>query len=191
MGRRPTILRGLVAPIARRAPRTLYGVYKVANEGTAAVYWQDYGLSSIALRPYTVYGLGRDQGLTSDPTHAMLAAAAGRPFHIKFGGQMQFQLASDVARQFIAAATQAADGAHVYTLGGEPASIAKVITHIEAVAPGAEITHDTDPLPFPTGFDDSLLRSAMPTVYETPLDEGIRQTIVSFRRLLQEGRLVL
>ena len=43
-------------------PRTLYGVYKVANENMARVYWQDHELSSVVLRPYTVYGPGRGPG---------------------------------------------------------------------------------------------------------------------------------
>src|SRR5262245_24996595 len=51
-------------------PATLYGVYKQANEGTARVYWQDARVASIGLRPYTVYGVGRDQGMTSMPTQA-------------------------------------------------------------------------------------------------------------------------
>ena len=58
-------------------PRNLYGVFKLANQGTAQIYHQDYGINSIGLRPYTVYGPGRDQGMTSTPTRAMLAAAAG------------------------------------------------------------------------------------------------------------------
>ena len=32
-------------------PGTLYGVYKRANEGTAQRYFEDYGVSSIGLRP--------------------------------------------------------------------------------------------------------------------------------------------
>ena len=59
------------------APETLYGVFKLANEGTARLYWDDWGVPSIGIRPYTVYGPGRDQGLTSGPTQAMVAAARG------------------------------------------------------------------------------------------------------------------
>jgi nucleoside-diphosphate-sugar epimerase len=70
---------GQVLHEAPLQPATLYGVYKVANENTARIYWQDHHISSTALRPYTVYGVGRDQGFTSDPTKAMLAAAAGGP----------------------------------------------------------------------------------------------------------------
>ena len=46
-------------------PTTHYGVYKRANEGTARIFWQDNNMPSVGLRPLTVYGVGRDQGLTS------------------------------------------------------------------------------------------------------------------------------
>ncbi|MBK9749534.1 MAG: GDP-mannose 4,6-dehydratase [Chloroflexi bacterium] len=69
---------GLIQPDAPLDPHTLYGVYKQANELAARVYWEEYKLTSTALRPYTVYGVGRDQGLTSEPTKAMLAVAAGQ-----------------------------------------------------------------------------------------------------------------
>jgi nucleoside-diphosphate-sugar epimerase len=94
-------------------PGTLYGVYKQANEGTARIYARDHGLGSVGLRPGTVYGVGRDQGLTSAPTVAMLAAAAGRGFHIPYGGASVYQLASDIARLALAAARARPDGAVV------------------------------------------------------------------------------
>ena len=92
----------------RGMPSTLYGVFKRANEETAGVYWADYSIASIGLRPHTVYGLGRDQGVTSAPTKAMLAAAAGTSYRIPYGGRAELQHARDVARQFIAASR--ADG---------------------------------------------------------------------------------
>ena len=95
---------GPIANDAPHNPHTLYGAYKVCNEQTAQVYFDDYGLSSTALRPYTVFGVGRDQGMTSEPTKAMWAAAKGDNYHINFSGKMQFHYASDIALQFIAAA---------------------------------------------------------------------------------------
>src|SRR5262249_20476427 len=62
------------------APTTHYGVYKLANEGTARIYWTEDGVASLGLRPFCVYGPGRDQGLTSSPTLAMVAAARGEPY---------------------------------------------------------------------------------------------------------------
>ncbi|MEE2887689.1 MAG: NAD-dependent epimerase/dehydratase, partial [Planctomycetota bacterium] len=38
-------------------PTTHYGVYKCANEGNARIYFQDEGLTSVGLRPLTVYGV--------------------------------------------------------------------------------------------------------------------------------------
>jgi nucleoside-diphosphate-sugar epimerase len=180
---------GLIAHDAPHAPRTLYGVYKQADEGIARVYWQDHAISSIALRPYTVYGLGRDQGLTSDPTKAMLAAAAGQPFHISFGGRCQLQHASDVALQFIEAAQHSVDGAHAFNLGGEVIAMPGLIELIHRVRPDARLSYTDTPLAFPEGFDDRALRQHAQHVYRTPLPEGVRQTVSQFEERLADGRL--
>ena len=45
---------------------TLYGVYKQANEHSAYVYWTDWQVPSLGIRPNVVYGLGRDQGLVPE-----------------------------------------------------------------------------------------------------------------------------
>ena len=72
-----------------RVPIRSIGVYKLANEGVAGIYWQDWQVSSIGVRPsITVYGPGRDQGLTSAPTRAMLAAALGQTFRIEYDTTM-------------------------------------------------------------------------------------------------------
>lgn len=161
-------------------PRTLYGVYKVANENTARIYWQDYQISSLGLRPYTVYGIGRDQGMTSAPTLAMQAAAQGQDYHIPFGGVMLMQYASDVARQFIAATQITGQGAQCLTLGTPAVSIAEVAQIIMELRPGVTITHDEVALPLPKDFAARDLYTVFPTVYETPLREGIAETIRMF-----------
>ena len=163
-----------------KRPRTVYGMTKVANELTASVYWHDHGVSSVAFRPYTVYGVGRDQGLTSEPSLAMAAAARGEDATISFGGRMQFQWASDVARQFIDAAMTPQDGANVFDLGGPVVEVADVAAIIERIRPGRSIHVGGNRLPFAEGFDDSALRRAMPRIHETPLEEGVRRTIEHF-----------
>lgn len=180
---------GLIPPDVPFAARTLYGVYKQANEGTARIYWQDHQISSTALRPFTVYGPGRDQGITSDPAKAMLATAARQSFHINFGGKMQLQLASDVALQFIEAVRNSLNGAHVFNLGGEVVDITYVIELIQQIRPNAQITHSETLLPVPEGFDDSELRRHFDHIYETPLDDGVRQTIEHFEACLADGRI--
>lgn len=179
---------GLVPDDAPFDPRTLYGVYKQANEGTARIYWQDHGLSSVALRPYTVYGVGRDQGLTSEPTVALLAAAAERPYRIGFGGAMQFHFASDVARQFIEAAETPTAGALGFNLGTPAVAVADFARQIEQIRPGAEIEIGEMLLPFPDGIDSGDYPNHS-RVGITPLADGIRSTIEHFERALAAGQL--
>lgn len=182
---------GAIAHDAPNKPHTLYGVYKVANEGTARVYWQDHQISSTALRPYTVYGIGRDQGLTSEPTKAMLAAAAGKDYNITFGGKMLFHYASDVALQFIEAAEKPLDGAYVFNLGGDSLDVSEVVAMINRAKPGVNITNDDRTLPFPEDFDGSVHKQHLGSVNETPVEDGVKETIAQFERLIAEGKLAV
>jgi nucleoside-diphosphate-sugar epimerase len=172
-------------------PRTHYGVYKLANEGNARVFWEDDGLPSIALRPMTVFGPGRDQGLTSAPTRAILSAILGRPFHIGFGGRMLFQYAPDVARAFIAASRSDLPGALAINLDGALASIDEFIAAIDRHVPGARqlVTHAPDPLPFPETIDPSAT-AALGDLPVTPLDDAVAKTVDLFRDRLARGLMV-
>lgn len=178
----------LISNDAPFAPRTIYGVYKVANEGTARIYWQDHQISSITFRPYIVYGPARDQGLSSDPTKAMLAAAAGKSFHINFGGVAQFHYASDVAVQFIEAALHNVDGAYGFNLSAPPVLIADIVKMIQKIKPDAEITFSDMSLPFPI-CDGREYENQPFFKRSTPLKDGIRRTIEHFERFLKDGRI--
>ncbi|MDE0674469.1 MAG: NAD-dependent epimerase/dehydratase family protein [bacterium] len=169
------------------APSTLYGAYKQANERSARVYAADYGVSSVCLRPCSVYGVGRDQGLTSAPTQAMVAAAAGTPYHIPFRGASTFQHAGEVARLFIAAARAEVEGAHVYNLGGPSVRIAEVVSLISEEAPGSEITYGGEPLPVPDHYDGSGLDGLLGGVEYLSMEEGVCCSVSRFRDLLADG----
>jgi UDP-glucuronate 4-epimerase len=164
------------------APATLYGVYKLANEGTARVFWEDEHVASIGIRPYVVYGPGRDQGMTSDPTLAMEAAARGEGFAIGYGGSAQYDFAPDVGRAFALAARSASDGAHVVNFPGIPSTIDEVVAAIEVAAPevAGRITRGADPLPFPESLEATGLERLVGPLRRTPLLEGVRRTIEHF-----------
>jgi nucleoside-diphosphate-sugar epimerase len=167
------------------APGTLYGAYKLANEATARVFWQDDGVASIGIRPYIVYGPGRDQGMTSSPTLAMGAAVRGEPFEIPYGGTAQYDYAPDVGRAFARAAPAAREGAHVANFPGEPSSITDVVAAIEGAAPDAAgtITWIDEQLPFPESLASGLLEQLIGPFPHTPLSEGVARTIERFREL--------
>ena len=100
-------------------PTTHYGDFKCCNEGNARIYFQDHGMSSIGLRPWTVYGVGRDFGMTSEPTKAIKSLALGRPYHISYGGWQDLQYVDDVADVFVRCLTQPYQGAKSYNLRGD------------------------------------------------------------------------
>ncbi len=183
----------LVGSDVKLNPRNLYGVYKRANEGTADIYYQDDSISSIGLRPYTIYGPGRDQGMTSTPTKAMLSAAAGQAYHISYGGYNGFQYVDDVAKIFIQAARAGFDGAAVYNLGGSVAHMKEIVAAIEAAAPDmkGQITFEDQALALPDGTVDTALVEAIGTLPFTPLDEGVASTIAHFKQALAEGKVSL
>src|SRR6202140_3040794 len=172
-------------------PTSHYGVFKRCNEGNARIYHLDHGVNTVGLRPLTVYGVGRDFGLTSDPTKAMKAAVVGRPFHIRFGGRTDFQYVRDTADVFIRAAISNLNGAQVFNLHGETIPIADVVAEIERISPHASgtITYEDEPLAIPTGLDDTAIRAALGSLPATPLAEGVRETIERFAELQDEGRL--
>lgn len=165
------------------SPTTHYGVYKLANEGTARIFWDDGGVASIGIRPYIVYGPGRDQGMTSGPTLAMAAAARGEPFEIGYGGTAQYDYAPDVGRAFVFAARGATDGAHVANFPGEPSTMQEVVAAIEAAAPetAGKITWMDTALPFPESLESDILERLVGSLSQTPLTDGVRRTIEDFR----------
>jgi UDP-glucuronate 4-epimerase len=169
------------------SPATLYGVSKLADEGIARVYRAEAGVPSIGLRPYVVYGPGRDQGMTSGPTMAMLAAVRGEPFHIGFSGPAQFDYVPDVARAAVTAAHAATETARVYNVPGALADVAAVVAFIREAVPGAEITWSGDPLPFPPALEAVGFDRDVGPFPRTALADGVAATVAQFRRTQETG----
>ncbi len=170
-------------------PSTHYGAFKKCNEDNARVFYLDHGINSVGLRPLTIYGVGRDFGLTSDPTKAMKATVVGRPFHIRFGGRTDFQYIGDTADIFIRAATSDLAGARVFNLHGETLHVTEIIDEINRVWPHSAITHADEPLAIPPEMDDTAIRTVLGELPSTPLASGVRATIERFAELHREGRL--
>lgn len=170
-------------------PSTHYGVFKRANEGNAKIYFLDHGISSVGLRPLTVYGVNRDAGLTSDPTKAMKAAVLNRPFHIRFGGTTDFQYVRDTAAAFIACADQQPEGAFVFNLHGDSVAVSQVAEIINRKA-NAELTTCGGPgIPVAPSMNDAAIRRVIRDLPVTPLESGIGETMQMFALLRDQGRL--
>jgi nucleoside-diphosphate-sugar epimerase len=166
----------LAAEDADGHPVTQYGVHKLANEGTARVYWLDNGVGSIGLRPYIVYGPGRDTGLTAGPTLAMAAAVRGEPYTIGWASRSTLTYAGDAARAFIDAARRAGDGASVFNIPGSNVHMREVVGAIRDAVPDAAVEFEDVALPFPEEF----ATGGVP-LQVTPLADGVRETMEMLR----------
>jgi nucleoside-diphosphate-sugar epimerase len=166
-------------------PSTHYGVFKRTNEGNARIYFLDHGVSSIGLRPLTVYGVNRDFGLTSDPTKAMKAAVLGRPFHIRFSGATDFQYVADTAAAFIACADKNPEGAHIFNLHGETVNVERITELINSEL----ITFGGPPIPIASAISDAAIRGFVRGLPSTPLEIGVQETMDRFATLRDAGTL--
>jgi len=174
-------------------PATHYGVFKQTNEGNARAFFAANGISSVGLRPWTVYGVGRDTGLTADPTLAMKSLMFGEPFHIRLSGHMDLQYVRDVAEAFVQCLLSTFEGAHVYNLEGSIVRMDELIGILEELHPGAAglITAGGPEVPVAYKMDDSRLRARVPSIPKTSLKVGIRETLDCFSQLKATGKLTM
>ena len=170
-------------------PRTHYGVYKQANEGNARVYWLDDGVPSIGLRPMTVYGVGRDQGMTSGPTKAVVAAVLGLPVP----GRLRRGDALPVRRGCRPDADRGESAPRARRPRVQPARRGRR-------RPGARRRHrvgrarvdradhrsSSATLPFPTEIDHDGIEALGPLPV-TPFAEGIAASVAIYRDLAAAG----
>lgn len=164
---------------------------KHANEGTAKIYWLENQIRSAGIRPYVIYGPGRDQA-TSTPTKAMLAAAVGRPYHISFGGIVVYHHAEDAAEMFIRAARSTQPGAEVYNLA-TPRRWTKWWLASTPPFPRNDRQDHLEPIQLatPTAIDESKLIEALGKPNWRPLAEGVGQTVAHFRKAAAEGKVAV
>jgi nucleoside-diphosphate-sugar epimerase len=168
---------------------TLYGAYKHCNEQTAKVYSNDWGVHSVGLRPGVVYGVGRDQGMTSKTTVALLAAAADQPYTIPFRGPISWLHAGEVASAFIRAVSQERTGAPVFDINGNATTVETALQTIQRLVPGARLSCSGEALPFPMDLSDEPVRSYLGDYGAIPLEAGMLGTYEAFRVLLERGAL--
>jgi nucleoside-diphosphate-sugar epimerase len=168
---------------------TLYGAYKYCNEQTAKVYSEENGLHSVGIRPGVVYGVGRDQGMTSKTTVAILAAAAHKPYTVPFSGDVSWLFAGEVASAFIRSVAQLRTVAPVFDLNGQYASVEQGMSVLKALVPAANIKITGDPLAFPMNHSDEPLRAFIGDYGKMPLEAGIKATYESFQSLISQQKL--
>lgn len=172
-------------------PTTHYGVFKQCNEGNARVYFDNDGISSCGLRPWAVYGVGRDQGITSGPTKAIKAAVVGRPYTIRFTGGLDLQYVRDTAEIFLRCADAGLSGARVYTLRGSVIEVSEFLKVLGELLPPSRhlVKAEGGKLSIAYDLGDSALVRDLRDVPRTSLETGIQETVAIFKALQLQGTL--
>ena len=168
---------------------TLYGAHKICGEQMAFVYWQDWQVPSICIRPGVIYGPGRDQGMSAAPSIAALAAFAGKPYHIPFSGPVAYVYVQDAAQRFVAAVEHAGDNAYVFDMQGTPADTGDILNIIKIYHPEAGLGISGGALPFPHAPDDGGLDKLLGVTPYRSLDTGIGDMLAVFRTAKARGVL--
>lgn len=179
------------------APRSPYAVSKLALEVYCAGIGLSYGVPTVALRYFNVYGPGQDpesEYAAVVPRFAVACLSGARPEVHGDGEQSRdFTYIDDVVEANLRSA-KAPSEAHGKAFniggGGEPTSVNQLLSLV-ARAAGA------DPDPVYTGTragdvrmtqaDVSLAERLLGFVPKVPIDEGVSRTVEWFRASLGEA----
>jgi UDP-glucose 4-epimerase len=189
--RRPTV------EAAPPAPKSPYGVSKLAGEHYARVFWELYGVETVSLRYFNVYGPRQDP---TSPYAAAIprfiaALLRGEPPEVHGDGRQSrdFTYVSDAVWANLCAArapTEACAGRVYNVAGGEPASVLEVLAmlsrHIGVTVPPLH----TEPRPGDVRHshaDLSAARDKLGYRSRVTLEEGLAHTIASLRACEPRG----
>jgi len=166
------------------APNNLYGVYKRADEEISRLYAEDFNVPSLGLRPNMVYGVGRDLGDTAVITAAARAAACGDSYVLPWRSRAGVQWSDDIAEIFCRVIATDWQGAMASDMGTMLTTTDEIVDAIRAITPDAAISIDGPERAVPTsGFEVDALVDMIGPLPETPIDEGMAQTIAHFQEL--------
>lgn len=126
-------------------PHSPYGVTKLAGEHLCRAYESNWGMSTVALRYFTVYGPRQRPDMS---VHRLIScAASGEAFPLFGDGSFsrEFTFVDDIVDATIRAATAEVDvGTAMNVAGGATVQMSELISLVEEVT-GKSITRDERP----------------------------------------------
>ncbi|MEW5423291.1 NAD-dependent epimerase/dehydratase family protein [Amorphus sp. 3PC139-8] len=158
------------------SPVNLYGVYKRTCEDIAKVYFLDYAIPSVGVRPNIVYGPGREVGETAFVSKAVAAAVAGEPFEMPFTGDVCLQHVDEIVDVLLRCLYASPDAPVVSDITTDISKIDDVASVIEDLIPGAKIALSDKVRPAPADLDNEPLRELLGVWPSISLREGIERT---------------
>ena len=187
----------VVSSDAKPCPSGPYGIWKLAGEHLARLFFEETHVPTVCLRPAVLYGPGRDLGLTSSPTTAMKHVVSGLPYEIPFCSRQDYQFAPDVGAATAMSAWEDFSGYGVYTLPSHTLTSQEVVDLIDRVAKDTlsisvpDISVGSEEVPFICDLECDDFLDQFPMVPHTPLAQGIASTLSKFKSQFDQGDLIV
>jgi UDP-glucuronate 4-epimerase len=174
-------------------PHSPYGVTKLAAENLCTLYAHNFGLPTVALRYFTVYGPGQRPDMAF--RRFMGAALAGIPIEVFGSGDQirDFTFVDDVvAANLLAAGADLPPGTVFNVSGGTSISVNQVLDVIGQIAGGPLTVHHGDPVAgdvHRTGGSAERIRDALGWRPTVDIESGLRAQWLSLsgERFLQDA----
>lgn len=172
------------------APVSPYGVSKLAAEHLCRLYWANFGVPTVSLRYFTVYGPRQRPDMAFHKFFRALLAGEELPLYGDGRQTRDFTYVADAVAANLAAVERGEPGG-VYNIGGgsrvtllEVFETMREVSGIEPrlrrlpMQPG-DVTH--------TGADTTRARRDLGYEPRTPLGEGLRAEFGYVKTLVEEG----
>lgn len=158
-------------------PETHYGAFKLAVEGMARAYFNESLISSVGLRPFVIYGPGREVGGTAGVTLACKAAKQNFEYTVGFSGKVGFVYVEDVTNLVERLIDKAPLGATTMNINGITTSVENFVSIIKKNIPDAKVKFSGKPLSVVEEILGGEPSKTFKDFKYTSLDNGINKTI--------------
>ena len=185
------------------APPNHYGIWKLAGEHLARLFYDRTKVPTVCLRINTTYGKGRDKGKTSAPTNAIKSVALGAisnevlPFEMPYHGRENYHFVEDVGAHFAICTLQDNRGFNIFNIKGETIPIEEFLGVVKQQAnemglgkyADLSIGKDTDPNLFAHDLNHEKINNAFSGLPLTPISEGVRRSLEAFLDMAKKETL--
>lgn len=185
------------------APPNHYGIWKLAGEHLARLFYDKTKIPTVCLRLNTTYGKGRDKGMTSAPTNALKAIAMGAvsgeliPFEMPYQGRENYHFVEDVGAHFAACTLQPYEGFGAFNIKGETIAINEFLKIADDQAnelgmgdySKSSILEDAPPNLFVHDLEHDKISRSFKDLPLTTISEGVRKSLIEFKEMADKGIL--
>ena len=158
-------------------PETHYGAFKLAVEGIARALYLENKFSTFGLRPFVIYGPGREIGGTAGITLACRASAENKNYVIPFSGKAGFVYIEDVTEIIFRLTQNQPKGANIVNVNGISCNISKVIKILSKINKKNKISFKSNNLPVVGEIFGNSPKNYFKDFEFTCLDSGIMKTV--------------